>query len=276
MLDKILEWAKQNSNVIAVIITGSRSREDSQIDEFSDYDIEFILKNPQELVSNNDWLSTFGKIVVYLSFNEGQDFPSRLVFYEGMIKVDFTLAGENRIKDMITNGLDDLYQRGYKVLLDKDNITARLPKSGSTSPVKLPTEEEFMETVSEFWFEAAHMPKYLLRDDLWVVKFRDWTMKEMILKMLEWNALCKNSNNDVYYLGTHMKKWVDNETWTELEQIFGYFDTKDCWRALLASLQLFRRLSKEVSIKLNINYPESMDKQISEYLLKYRNNSQLL
>src|SRR5690606_13221211 len=127
-------------------------------------------------------------------------------------KVDFTIADRRRIESMLELGsLDDLYERGYLVLLDKDGLTTTLPASNGASPqLCFPSEAEFTATVTEFWFEAAHMPTYLTREDFWVVKLRDGTMKEMLLRMLEWHALySRGVDTDVWYRGTKMKRWVD-------------------------------------------------------------------
>lgn len=268
ILEEITDWATQNENVIALIATGSQARK--QVDEFSDYDIEIIARNSKELTETNKWFSKFGKVVVFQSFDEGQDYPTRLVVYEDGTKVDFTLADESRINKM-KNKLDDLYDRGYKVLLDKTGITKELPQPTKRAIHKLPSKEEYLETVSEFWFEASHIPKYLLREDLWVVKFRDWTMKELLLRMLEWYTLSKNPNSDVWHIGIKMKDWLEPEMWKELDTIFAHFDVQDSWSGLLAEIGLFRRVSRAVANKLGFEYPEEMDKTISEYILNQKN-----
>jgi len=268
VLEKIIDWAKQNNNVIALIMTGSQAKK--KVDEFSDYDIEIIAKNPEEFAKTNEWFNKFGKVVVFLPFDEGQDYPTRLIIYEDGAKVDFTLADESRL-DRLKERLDDLYERGYKVLLDKTGITKELPQPTKKTTHKLPSKEEYLKTVSEFWFEAFHIPKYLLREDLWVVKFRDWTMKEMLLKMLEWCTLAKNPNTDVWHIGIKMKDWLEPELWQELNKIFAHFDKQDSWNGLLAEINLFRKVSKEVADKLGFEHPEKIDKTISKYIQSYKN-----
>lgn len=269
ILERITEWAKQNHNVIALIMTGSRAIK--KIDEFSDYDIEIIAKNPEEFTKTNEWFNKFGKVVVFLSFDEGQDYQTRLIIYEDGTKVDFTLADESRL-NRLKEKLDDLYERGYKVLLDKTGITKELPQPTQKTTHKLPSKEEYLKTVSEFWFEAFHIPKYLLRKDLWIVKFRDWTMKEMLLRMLEWHALSKNLNADVWEIGNKMKDWLEPGLWEELNKVFAHFDKQDSWNALLAEINLFRKVSKEVANKLDFEYPEKMDKTISKYIQSHKSH----
>jgi aminoglycoside 6-adenylyltransferase len=265
----VLDWAKANENVLAVVITGSYAT--GKVDNFSDYDIELIVRNPEILMNTDEWIHSFGKVWLIQSFAENQQHPTRLVFYENAAKVDFTLANENRIHDMIEHGLDNLYQQGYAIALDKTEIIQQLPKAeGKAKRKNLPSRKEFITTVEEFWFEAAHMPKYLTRDELWVVKFRDWTMKEQMLKMLEWYALSKDRNIDVKYIGSGMKKWLPEDMWQEVHHIFSHFDTKDSWDGLIASIKLFRRLSEAVAEEFKFEYPTELDNNFSRYIQNCR------
>lgn len=269
MLDSILKWAKQEDNILAVVMTGSHSRADNKVDEFSDYDVELIAKDPKLLADNNDWFHSFGNVVVFQAFNEGQDYPTRLVVYDDGLKIDFTLANEKRLSDMQQNGLNNLYQRGYKVLLDKSGLADELPKPTGFIKKELPTSKGYLDVVNEFWFEASHIPKYLKRGDLWIVKLRDWTMKELLLKMLEWYFISKDPNKDVWHIGNHMNDWIEPEINEELSQIFSRFDIQESWRDLKNTTALFRKLSKTVAENLNFEYPEMVDREISGYINKH-------
>ena len=143
-------------------------------------------------------------------------------------------------------GLDPLYERGYEVLLDKQGVTQQLPPAtGAFLILAVPSEDEFAFTVEEFWFEATHMPRYLSRGDLWVVKFRDWTMKCDLLRILEWRAIAQSAGPvDVRYIGARMREWVDAATWRDLHESFAHFAEGDAWRALLATTQLFGRVAR--------------------------------
>ncbi len=48
-------------------------------------------------------------------------------------------------------------------------------------------EKDFQRNIKEFWFEVYHVGKYIFRHDLWTAKFRDWSAKEWLRQMLEWN-----------------------------------------------------------------------------------------
>ena len=256
--------------MLALVMTGSRARRDDSVDEWSDYDIEIICDDPRELERSNAWIHELGDVWVFLPLSEGQRYATRLVFYEGGIKIDFTLADRQRILEMVSGGLDELFQRGYEVLLDKQSITRDLPAASGQSPDKRsPTQAEFVAAVEEFWFEAAHIPKYLARREPWVIKFRDWTMKGQLLKLLEWNAiLASDGAADVWHIGSHMQSWVDERTWQELRNVFGSFDLDDSRRSLIATVELVQRLQQEIADRGGFRIPEGV-RRVREYVLAH-------
>jgi aminoglycoside 6-adenylyltransferase len=270
LLTRITRWAESNANVIALVMTGSHVREGAAPDKYSDLDLEIIAEQPELLSGDNTWIEGLGAVWVKQFFNEGQPYPTRLVLYEGGTKVDFTLAGRDRIVDM-QKGLDPLYKRGYRVLIDKKEITIGLPPSTGEFPIKEPpSQREFDEVVNEFWFEAAHIPRYLVRDELWVVKFRDWTMKENLLKMIEWHAIAHRSDPvDVWYIGSHMKEWVDPAIWQELNEVFSHFDKQDSWRGLMKTTDLFGRLARETANQTGLDYASKVEAALSGYIKSF-------
>ncbi len=270
LLDRIIAWARADANVVALIMTGSRARDDGRVDEFSDYDIEIIARDIAPLIDDDAWLRAFAPVMVYLPLRNDR-WPTRLVFYDDGTKVDFTLAISARVSEMIVGGLDDLYQRGYRVLLDKDALTDALPAATGAFPIaRRPSPEEFAAVVTEFWFEAAHIPRYILRDEPWVVKFRDWTMKQLLLRMLEWHAITRTAEPvDVWHIGSHSGSWIDEETRDDLREIFGAFDAASSWRALLATTSLFRRLTSETAAALGIEDADATSARVSAYIASF-------
>ena len=269
LLARIIAWAEADANVRALIMTGSRARADGRVDEFSDFDLEIIADRPEQLTGDDAWFRGFGRVWVHLPTTVRARHETRLVFYEGGMKIDFSLCGRERVSAMVeAKTLDGLYERGYRVLLDKDGMTAALPTATGAFPAKgLPGQWAFTATVEEFWFEAAHIPRYILRGELWVVKFRDWTMKELLLRMLEWHAIARAEQPvDVWHIGTHMAVWVDDDTQHELRAIFGAFDERSSWRALIATTALFRRVATETAAAIGLRYPIEADAAVSGYI----------
>ncbi|MEJ7837683.1 MAG: aminoglycoside 6-adenylyltransferase [Thermomicrobiales bacterium] len=271
ILDRILDWANRDDNIRAIVLNGSMTRQAGATDRFSDLDVQIIATDRAPLIADDTWLTDIAPVWVAEYLGNGDDFDSRLVFYEGARKVDFTINDRRQIDQMSAiQELDFLYRHGYAVLMDKDGLTDRLPAVTPEIPIAaLPTADEFRLAVDLFWFEAAHMPTYLQRNELWVVKFRDWTMKSSLLQLLEWHAaVVQQRQVNVWYIGTKMEHWLDRETWEELHGVFGHFDPADCWRSLLNMIDLFVRITHEIARQLGYPVPAS-EHHIRNYILGF-------
>ncbi|MCA7085320.1 aminoglycoside 6-adenylyltransferase [Cupriavidus cauae] len=266
-LQSVLAWAGATDAVLALIQTGSLARQDDSADEYSDLDIEIISSDSDTLAKDDDWLHRIGPLITVLRLEAGSDqpWPTRLAIYQGGVKIDFTVAGIERLRRMTApDGLDDLYARGYHVLLDKAGVAASLPPPPYRFPVEpLPSQREFQASVEEFWFEAFHVPRYLARGEPWLVKQRDWTMKTLLLRMAQWHAQALHPGQvDVWHNGLRMDQWAHRDTWHAMQQIFGRFDAADARRAFEATVRLYGRLGREVAERAGLEYPEACEDQI--------------
>ena len=239
----------------------------------SDLDIEIFAQTPNTYADSDSWMSEVGDVWLYLPLETDDGYPTRLVIFAGGAKVDFTLYPMEVLNERTrTRILPELYERGYQVLLDKDGLASQLPRPSSTPPsMKPPSEHEFTALVEEFWFEAYHVAKYLRRQDLWAAKFRDWGVKELLLKMIEWYEKALHGwDYDTWHLGVRMQEWVAPQVWQDLTEAFAHFDAPDSWRALEATMNLFRRLAKEASGRLGYRYPQEVDDHLSGYIATLR------
>lgn len=251
LLEAILAWARADDRIEVVVQTGSRAR-GTRVDEYSDLDIELIGPGWRELAAERGWPSRFGPVMVSIASSSAEAggtpdaWTSRLVAYRGGRKVDFILAGLSRLRAR-TERLGEVYERGYLVHLDKSGATASLPApTGAAPEPPWPTAAEFDHALDEFWFEASQVPVYLARGDLWVVKFRDTTMKKYLLRMLEWYAATEHAE-DIWHIGHHMHEWLPGHLWQGVQDSYARFDATDSWRALHATIAVFRDASATVA-----------------------------
>lgn len=252
VIESIVGWAKQDHRVTAVILTGSRGRAE-RVDRFSDIDVELIGPQPQHLASDDGWISHVGQPMVMLPFDE-HDLTTRLVVLPRGRKVDFSLWPETRLKDMVEHGLDDLYDRGYTVLVDKTGLSEGLPDATRIPQVSpRPDQAEFARLESEFWFEATQVAVYLARRDLWVVKHRENTMHNCLLTMLEWSAqFDKSDPRFTWHIGHHMDEWLSPFDYTAAGDVFTRFDVEDTIRGVTSAMDLFERTTAAAASSLTL------------------------
>lgn len=270
MINEILQWAKYEKHIRAVILTGSRAK--NKHDELSDYDLALFCTDIDSYTCDDAWLSKIGKVWVCVHEKvciKEKEFLSRLVIFEKGIKVDFSFYPIEILKDISSI----LFQSGYKILLDKEEMAiSMLALNEEVSVAVKPNREQFLTIINEFWFEAYHVAMYLRRGDLWSAQFRlNGLHHQFLLRMIEWNELSKTDWKGIFpELGKGMQSWVSKETWEALHRSFARFDEKDSWNALENTTSLFRILAHQTAAHLLYNYPNEVDNHISKFINELR------
>ena len=262
----LLTWARGEAAIRAVVVTGSLARGDGSVDQYSDLDAQIITRDIAAYTRDDSWLDGLGK--VWIRFPLYEDAPYRLVWFAGGHKVDFQFLDVERVRSEIASGsMSDEYQRGYIVALDKDGMYDSLPPSPRVfPPPPAPSQEEILATINEFWFEALHVAQFIRRREFWVVKWRDWTMKLDLLRMLEWQARATRADVNTWLLGKRVQQWTDAASRASIKQIWAAWDAEALWRALLEQVKLFSRLSSETCAALEIAYDDETQREIEAYI----------
>jgi aminoglycoside 6-adenylyltransferase len=148
LLARFVEWAKGEESVRALLVLGSRAREDHPADEWADLDLLLVVKDPQLFLSQTIWLDSIASYL--LTFVEptavaGQS--ERRVLFEGMYDVDVSVIPVH-LANLLANEpprkfLFDVFGRGHRLMLDKDGLEATL--SSALSGLGPPSEEEYLQ-----------------------------------------------------------------------------------------------------------------------------------
>lgn len=267
LIKKITAWSKARPDIRAAIILGSRARAVAPADEWSDLDIVFTVEDPAFYLTNTDWLQKIGEVkILFLEPLAGTAGKERRVLFECGLDVDFSFLSaaqlEREMKDGGNNGSLMFFRRGYRVLFDKDGIVP-LPGELPQEPVllRLLTPSEFDETVNDFWFHSVWTAKKLRRGELWVaLHCCDYYMKNLLLKVIECHAqILHGEYYDTWFGGRFLENWAEPRTVRELNKCFARYSYKDIRRALLATMDLFRRITRDISEKGGYLYPSSAD-----------------
>lgn len=268
---KYIAWATQRDDIRAVILVGSYARPHTSPDNLADLDIETYTIDYMPYLDDAAWIETLGEVWTTLSILRGDGYPEHLVLFEDALKVDFSFLPLSDLENMVNEQkFWQMYERGYEILLDKDGLAAQLPApTYQISPLNQPEKGEFLREVGAFWYDVAYVAKQLRREQLWMVQARDWTMKQHLLKMLEWHTGCKHGwDTDTWFEGRFIHEWIDPDLYIMLSQSFGHFQVEDGWRALFQTMLLFRKAAQEVAQHLRFDYPQMLDDNIVQVVNK--------
>jgi len=259
---KFTNWALDTDDIRAAFIVGSQVRESHKADAWSDMDIVIYAQNPKYYLENDNWIKDLGNVICSFAFITAGNDPERLTLFEGGWQVDFVIHSiENLQSIVLSKSIPNNFFRGVKVIIDKDNVSCNILPKKFHAPVNMPvTQEKFANTIQMFWFAAIYMAKQVLRNELWIVKMRDWDLKILMLQIVEWHEQVLNGNDyDTWHAGRFIHDWVNADIYKELYKVFAHFDRVDSWDGLLASISLFKTLSQEIEEKTGFTYSHEFE-----------------
>ena len=76
MYELILDIAKQDEQIRAVYMNGSRTNSNVPKDIFQDYDVVYVVKDTKPYVEDKSWIDNFGERLYMQYPDEHPDYPS--------------------------------------------------------------------------------------------------------------------------------------------------------------------------------------------------------
>lgn len=278
VLGRVMQWAEAHPLIHAVILESSRAVEQAPLDHFSDYDILLVVSDMRPFAEDTDWQRFFGEPLV--RFGDpvevlGVVTYMRMVVYHDHTKIDFAIWPVGLLRHVVKEQIaTDFLDWGYRVLLDKDGLTERLPAPTRSAHIPpKPTEREYQALVEEFWWESTYVAKNLWRDDLVFARYNlDVVMRsELLLPLLEWRIeLDHDWSWKPGVVGRGLKRALPPDLWAAVARTYAGPDVEENWNALFAMTALFRRVANEVGQALGYTYPQELDSGVTAYLEEAR------
>ncbi|MCF7792887.1 MAG: aminoglycoside 6-adenylyltransferase [Candidatus Cloacimonetes bacterium] len=277
ILTNIIDWAETIDQIKVIILEGSLAAGEEK-DELSDFDINLFVEDTEQFLQNDEWFTQFDEIVVFQkerTFYRDTFIRTRLVIYQNSRRVDFSLWPVSILESWIKNQeLPEFYKNGYEILLDKLNIADNLTKpSYDGYPVTKPSKDVFLQTIYNFYFEAAIIAKYLSRGNLWFAcKLSNGPIKYFLQQMIIWQAAEKANWNlqGMNSLGKNLEEKISADIIQKLHKTFSKYDLNDCWKSLFFMIEMFDEISKKLSVKFEIEYPDKKIGKVMNYINKIK------
>lgn len=252
VLAKLATWGNLNNNVRALLLTSSRTNIHSKPDKLSDYDVEIVVDDMQ-FFKTDKWLDYFGETLVKwpLTPKNTGFYPesiTRLVVFKDFPRVDFQIINKQHFDGTA-------YDNGYKIILDKDNLEANITlPTLKAYIIKKPSKHDYYETIDGFYWDLPYIAKSLRRGE---VTFARYMLLSAIRyasfeRMLAWYIGANNNwavNFGVH--GRNVERLVDQDLANEINSICAGGNAKEIWQATLSMVDIFNRLSKEISAQLD-------------------------
>jgi aminoglycoside 6-adenylyltransferase len=278
-LEEIIIWAENNPDIHVVLLTSSLVNPYAPIDDLSDLDVELVFENMKEYEADKKWIYLFGEPISMVEEDETYfdgKHAMKMILYADHVKVDFKLYQRSEfLKEVQKEQLPEDWDVGYKVLVDKDNLTKNL-KSPTYQSVMIqkPTEQRFQQLMNDFWWDTTYVAKCLKRGDLFYAKFmsEDVIRTDYLVPLIEWYIASfhdwKNITTNKH--GRLFRKYLSAELWTRVEATFSGSNINDNWHALYAAADLVHELGTALAQKLDFEYPQKHEHDIRKYLAEVK------
>ncbi len=270
---RILELAKADEGIKAVVAIGSSTRSEVKADEYSDLDLIIATEDTEKWLYGDipEQLGDMKISFVEPTLGGGKE---RRVLYKNALDVDMIVFTPEQLVAAAKEGVAGwVCNRGYTVLHDSMGVGELLGEyvRREVSYSQL-TEYEYINLVNDFCFHIVWASKKILRGELWTAKMCiDAYLKNHLLKMLEMYTVNKYQS-DVWHDGRFLDRWADEVIKTSLPQCFAHYDREDMIAALAETKSLFAQIAREVAELKGYAYPEVAvnyaDEIFSEYFGK--------
>jgi aminoglycoside 6-adenylyltransferase len=268
----VLDIAKTDRRIRAVLLNGSRANQKISPDNLQDFDIVYIVHQMDSFLSSPNWTSIFGEKLIWQLPDE-MDFPAPMEktphsFHYLMLlndgnRIDLTLFPAEKIETDFTP--DSL----TVVWLDKDNLFEHIePASDRDYHVKRPTEKEFRDAGNEFWWVSAYIAKGLMRREILYAKtIMEGPVRKMFLKMTEWYIGAKTEfsvSTGLY--GKYIKQYLSDDEYTMWLKTYPDSNNKNIWHALFLMTDIFKGFALSIAEKLHFSYNTMEQDNVISYL----------
>ena len=278
MFDLILNTAQTDSRIRAVWLSGSRVDPAATQDQFSDFDVVYLVNDLPSMVQNEKWLTPFGPPLILQRPDDWFDHPrdsashekfAYLMYFRDGQRIDLTLVALGQLQTV----LNDPEPR--RILLDKDGITGLndVP-AGQFGRVLSPTEREFTDTCNEFWWISVSAAKGIARGEVLSAKsLMERYQLDMLLQMLAWKA--GTSRGFPLACGKffrYLPAFLQPGEHERLMDILFPPNVTEQWSQLLNMCALFDQTAVEVSAALTLPYDPAQSGAIMLELERLREN----
>lgn len=273
MLDLILDIARQDERIRAVVMNGSRANPNAPRDRFQDFDICYFVTDVKPFMYNFEWIKRFGEMMILQMPEDMEDPPPNLnggfaylmQFTDGN-RIDLGIDPFDMIDEIVSDSLS-------VVLLDKDGRIPPLPPASNRDYLpKPPTAKAFDDCCNEFWWVSPYVAKGLWRQEILYAKyFLDHFVRNQLTKMTNW-YIGMRTQFSVWpgNYGKYVQQYLDPAEWELLKRTYADADDENTWDALMATCTLFRHMALRVAEHFGFSYPYEDDRRVSAHLAHVR------
>lgn len=257
MLSLLIKIAK-NLKVKAVALSGSRTNQKVQTDEFQDYDLVYVVDDIDNLTSDLSWLDLFGKRIIEQEVGFGHRRLYLMLFEDGN-RIDLTLCPKDHIQEWVESEADFTVLEDPKGLFE---FYSPSPQRFWTHPA---SEIDFEKVCNEFWWVSAYVVKGICRNQLiYATDHLYGICQQEFLKILAWQVASDRGRVDVGKNYKYLFNYLPAEKEKEFSNLLDFSSIEKLTQSLFATMELFHQESQFLANKMGFDY----DMEVAEKMIE--------
>ena len=269
MFDLILDTAREDERIRAVILNGSRANPSAPRDIFQDFDIVYLVTDVTPFRKNLEWIARFGELMILQMPEDMQDPPADDDGHFGYL-MQFTDGNRIDLGVFPLTSLPELRSDSLSLLLlDKDGTIEPFPPASESAYIpNPPIAKAFADCCNEFWWVCPYVAKGLWRQEITYAHYMlDSVVREQLMKMLTWHiGVRTHFEVNPGKQGKYFQKYLEPELWDLLQETYADAGYERTWQALFAMSRLFKRTAIPLASKYGFTYSQSDDDRVSAHL----------
>lgn len=258
MLNLILQIAKK-LQVDAVALSGSRTNQKVQTDEFQDYDLVYVVDNLDNLTRDISWLDQFGKRIIE-QHNVLEHRHLYLMLFEDGNRIDLTLCPKVHIDEWVDS------EAGFIVLVDDKGLFGSYSSSPERFWIHPASEIDLKKACNEFWWVSAYVVKGICRNQvIYATDHLYGICQQELLKVLAWQVASDRGAVDIGKNYKYLFNYLPAEIEKAFSNLLDFSNLEKITQSLLATMSLFHREAQDLAKKMDFDY----DKEVAETMIKY-------
>ena len=258
MLGLILQIAKK-LQVDAVALSGSRTNQKIQTDEFQDYDVVYIVDDLDYLTRDLSWLDQFGKRIIEQHNVLDHRHLYLMIFKDGN-RIDLTLCPKEYIQEWVDS------EAGFTVLEDPENLFEPYFQNPERYWITPATETDFEKSCNEFWWVSAYVVKGICRQQLiYATDHLYGICQQELLKVLAWQVASDKGTVDIGKNYKYLYNYLPAEKEKEFLNLLDFSSLEKITQTLFATMQLFHQEAQKLAQKMGFDY----DREVAEKMIEY-------
>ena len=258
ILGLILETAKK-LQVDSVALSGSRTNDQVQKDEFQDYDVVYIVDDLTNLTIDLSWLDSFGTRIIEQHNVLGNRRLYLMLFEDGN-RIDLTLCPKEHIQEWVDS------EAGYTVLIDEKGLFESYSQNLErywTSPA---SEKDFEKSCNEFWWVSAYVVKGICRKQIIYATDHLYSIcQQELLKVLAWQVASDRGPVDIGKNYKYLFNYLPFDKEKEFSNLLDFASLDKITQSLFDTMQLFHQEAQSLAYKMGFDY----DKEVAEKMMRY-------